>query len=170
MILGQGEELIIISNTKVKVLIAISYLTLCDSMDYSPSGSSVHRLLQARILERVAIPFSVDRPNPGMIPRSPSMQEDYLVHCRNILYHLRHQGGPIIKREETFRGADLGRKSRYSKYIVRWLLEIPVEMRKMWLNIKHLDLEAHSGRNDKVGSHQDIDSIYCHDWMRSLWV
>ena len=119
MILGQGEELIIISNTKVKVLIAISYLTLCDSMDYSPSGSSVHRLLQARILERVAIPFSVDRPNPGMIPRSPSMQEDYLVHCRNILYHLRHQGGPIIKREESFRGADLGRKSRYSKYIVR---------------------------------------------------
>ena len=30
MILDQGEELVIISNTKVKVLIAISYLTLCD--------------------------------------------------------------------------------------------------------------------------------------------
>ena len=33
-------------------------LTLCDSMDYSPPGSSVHRILQARILEQVAIPFS----------------------------------------------------------------------------------------------------------------
>ena len=32
--------------------------TLCDSMDYSPPGSSVHGILQARILEWVAIPFS----------------------------------------------------------------------------------------------------------------
>ena len=33
-------------------------LTLCDSMDCSPPGSSVHGILQARILESVAIPFS----------------------------------------------------------------------------------------------------------------
>ena len=33
-------------------------LTLCDPMDCSPTGSSVHRILQARILEWVAIPFS----------------------------------------------------------------------------------------------------------------
>ena len=32
--------------------------TLCDSMDCSPPGSSVHGILQARILEWVAIPFS----------------------------------------------------------------------------------------------------------------
>ena len=32
--------------------------TLCDLMDPSPPGSSVHRILQARILEWVAIPFS----------------------------------------------------------------------------------------------------------------
>ena len=31
---------------------------LCDPMDCSPSGSSVHGILQARILEWVAIPFS----------------------------------------------------------------------------------------------------------------
>ena len=30
----------------------------CDPMDHSPPGSSVHRILQARILEWVAIPFS----------------------------------------------------------------------------------------------------------------
>ena len=45
-------------NTKVKVLVAQSCQTLCDSMDYSPSGSSVHGILQARILKWVAIPFS----------------------------------------------------------------------------------------------------------------
>ena len=33
-----------------------SYLTLCDPMDCSPSRSSVHGILQARILEWVAMP------------------------------------------------------------------------------------------------------------------
>ena len=33
--------------------------TLCDPIDSSPSGSSVHRILQARILEWVAISFSI---------------------------------------------------------------------------------------------------------------
>ena len=33
------------------------FLTLCSSMDYSPPGSSVHGILQGRILERVAISF-----------------------------------------------------------------------------------------------------------------
>ena len=35
-----------------------SCLTLCDPMDCSPQGSSLHGILQARILEWVAIPFS----------------------------------------------------------------------------------------------------------------
>ena len=34
-------------------------LTVCNPMDYDPPGSSVHRMLQARILEQVAIPFSM---------------------------------------------------------------------------------------------------------------
>ena len=36
-------------------LVAESVLTLCDLMDYSPTGSSVHGILQARILEWVAM-------------------------------------------------------------------------------------------------------------------
>ena len=43
---------------KVKVLITQSCLTLCNPMDYSLPGSSVHAILQARILECVAITFS----------------------------------------------------------------------------------------------------------------
>ena len=38
--------------------VAKSCLTFCDPMDYSPSGSSVHGISQARILARVATPFS----------------------------------------------------------------------------------------------------------------
>ena len=43
---------------KVKVLVAQLYPTPCDPMDSSSSGSSVHGISQARVLEWVAIPFS----------------------------------------------------------------------------------------------------------------
>ena len=42
----------------VCVLVAQSCLSLCNPMDCSPSGCSIHGILQARILEWVAIPFS----------------------------------------------------------------------------------------------------------------
>ena len=41
--------------------VASVILTLCNSMDYSPPGSYFHGILQARILEWVAIPFSWPR-------------------------------------------------------------------------------------------------------------
>ena len=41
----------------ISLLVAQSYLILCNPMDCSLSGSSVHGILQARILEWVAIPF-----------------------------------------------------------------------------------------------------------------
>ena len=45
-------------SPKVKVLVAQSCLTLCDPTDCSSPGSSVHGILQARILEWVAILFA----------------------------------------------------------------------------------------------------------------
>ena len=45
-------------ESSVKVLVTQSCLTLCNPMDCSQSGSSVHGILQARILEWVAISFS----------------------------------------------------------------------------------------------------------------
>ena len=47
-------------------------------MDSSLPGSSVHGILQARILEWVAIFFSRDLPNPGIEPGSPAFQADAL--------------------------------------------------------------------------------------------
>ena len=46
-------------------------LTLCGSMDCNPQGSSVHGILQARILEWVSSPFSLLLPHPGTEPASP---------------------------------------------------------------------------------------------------
>ena len=40
------------------MLVIQSCLTPCDPMDYSPPGSSVHVIFQARILEQVAISYS----------------------------------------------------------------------------------------------------------------
>ena len=43
---------------KVKVLVIQLCPTLCDPMDFSPPGSFVYGILQARILEWVAMSFS----------------------------------------------------------------------------------------------------------------
>ena len=50
-----------------------SCLTLCDPMDCSPPSSSVHGILQARILEWLLFPSPEALPNPGIIPRSPAL-------------------------------------------------------------------------------------------------
>ena len=44
--------------------------SLWDPMDYSPPGSSVHGILQARLLEWAAVPSSRDLPDPGIKPES----------------------------------------------------------------------------------------------------
>ena len=51
-------------------MLLLSCLTLCNPMDYSPLGSSVHGILQARILEWVPFPSPGDLPDPGIEPSS----------------------------------------------------------------------------------------------------
>ena len=65
-------------------LVAQSCLILCDPMDCSPLGSSVHGVLQARIVEWVDMPSS----------KGSSQPRDWtLVSCtEGGLYHLSHQG------------------------------------------------------------------------------
>ena len=54
---------------------SLSHVQLCNPMDYSLPGSSVHGILQARILEWVAMPSSRGSPQP----RSPVLQADSLL-------------------------------------------------------------------------------------------
>ena len=76
--------------------VAQSCPTLCDSVDCSPPGSSIHGILQAKILEWVAISFS----------RISSRSRDWtqvsriagrrfnlwatIAECRNLFYHSHH--------------------------------------------------------------------------------
>jgi len=64
-------------------------LIFCDSMDYSPPGSSVHGIFQTRILEWVAISYSRGS--------SRDQTHDSCVSCigRQILYQLRPLGSHI---------------------------------------------------------------------------
>ena len=55
------------------MLVAQSCPTLCDTMDCSPLGSSVHEISQARILQWVAFPSPGDLPNPGIESTSPAL-------------------------------------------------------------------------------------------------
>ena len=95
---------------------ALSHGRLCDPMDYT-----AHGILQARILEWVAFPFSGDLPSPLQVDTSPAepqgkpkntgvgsisllqgifpTQESNwsLLHCRQILYQLSCQESPKIK-------------------------------------------------------------------------
>ena len=60
--------------------------TLHNLMDYSPPGSSVLGIFQARILEWIAISYFKDLPDPGIEPKSPALQVDSLL--------LSHWGSP----------------------------------------------------------------------------
>ena len=79
-------------------LVAQSCLTLCNPMDYSPPGSSVHGDSPGKntgvgchaLLQGI---FPTQGSNPGV------------PHCRWILYHLSRQGSP------------LGHKKKINKFI-----------------------------------------------------
>ena len=62
----------------VRAKVLQSCLTPWDPMNCSPPGSSVHGILQARILAWVAIASSRGSSHPGFKPRSPALQADSL--------------------------------------------------------------------------------------------
>ena len=63
----------------MEVLVAQLCLTRCDPMDCRLPGSSVHGILQARILQWVAIPLSRDLHDSEIKPMSPVLQADSLL-------------------------------------------------------------------------------------------
>ena len=67
-----------------------SRLTLCDSTDYSPLGSSVHEILQARISCWRGVPTSLLQ---GIfLIQGSKLCLLCLLHCKQILYLLSDQG------------------------------------------------------------------------------
>ena len=79
-------------QTLLKVVTQLC-LALCDPMDWSLPGSSIHGIFRARVLEWVAISFS----RGSSRPRDPT-QVSHIVGSR--FYHLSHQG---VERREYIR-------------------------------------------------------------------
>ena len=79
----------------VCVLVAQSYLTLCDPMGCSSPGSSIHGIFQARILEWIDISFS----RGSSLPRDQTQ----VSHIAGRLYHLSHQGSSNYELSFPFR-------------------------------------------------------------------
>ena len=77
--------------SKILGTVKAGHLVVSDSvtpMHCSPPGSFLHGILQAGILEWVAISFSKGTfPTQGLNPG--------LLHCRWVLYQLGHQGSPV---------------------------------------------------------------------------
>ena len=70
-----------------------SCLILCDSMDCSLPGSSVHGILQARILEWVTMPSSTGSFQPG-----DQTCVSYVSYIgRQVFYHLHHLESPYLE-------------------------------------------------------------------------
>ena len=70
-------------------LIAQSCPTLCDPMDCSPPGSSVHGISQARILKWVAIFYS------GGSPPTTQVSTQNFLHWLWVLYHWALREAPL---------------------------------------------------------------------------
>ena len=62
----------------MKVFITLSCPTLCGPMDCSPPGPSVLGILQAEYWSGLPFPFPGDLPDPGIEPRSLTLQADSL--------------------------------------------------------------------------------------------
>ena len=64
-------------------------------MDCRLPGSSIHGILQARILEWVSFPPPGDLPEPGMKPGPPALQADSLLSESlgklTYIYHIYHR-------------------------------------------------------------------------------
>ena len=109
------------------MLIVQSCPTLCDPVDCSSPGSSVHGISQATILEWVAIPFSRDLPDPGIEPGLPTVQADSFLSeppqdfgiCEGYL------GGMSDLRNKTGRGATYPNRKYRKKGKFRGKLTVP---------------------------------------------
>ena len=85
----KNDVILLTGPCAVLCLVAQSCPTLCDPRDYSPPGSSVHGDSPSQktgvgchaLLQGI---FLTQGSNPG------------LPHCRWILYHLSHQGSPLL--------------------------------------------------------------------------
>ena len=141
-------------------------LTFCHPMNYSLWGSSTGGILQARMLERVAIPFSRGPSWPGITPESPTLQAEALLSEPNredfltyLIYKYRH----IVYLTVHIFPGDSGKESPYQcrrHGFNLWVRNI--SWRRKWQPTpEFLSGKSHGQRNLAVygpWSHKELDT------------
>ena len=109
----------------LQVLVSQLCPTLCDPMDWSPPGSSVHGILQARILEWLPFPSPGDFPDPGIKPRSPALQADSLSFEPPGKYKPEHltarQDFPEFSFPQSLKPTTFDVSPTMSAWVLEWL-------------------------------------------------
>ena len=84
MILLSKEKEVVLQRAVLRCAVLSLQLcpTLCNPIDCSLPGSSVHGILQARIPEWVTMPSPGNLPDPGIKPGSPALEADALTSER----------------------------------------------------------------------------------------
>ena len=92
--------------------------TPCDPMDCGPPGSSVHRILQARMLERIAVPYSRGRVTNTRCPKDALQAENckYSLRCHSLLWR-RHGISTWASLESHFLIWSVHKKAWWKIYI-----------------------------------------------------
>ena len=98
-----------------------SYLTLSNPVDNGPPGSSVHGILQARILERVPMPSSRESSQP----RDQTLVSDVSCASRQILYHQHHLKSPSMYIHYSEKGPEVLEQANCSQLLFFLLLISP---------------------------------------------
>ena len=137
-------------------------LMLWDPMDYSSPGSSVHRIFQARILEKVAIFSSRGSPQPRHRTHTSC------VSCigRQILYQLHHLRKWSIITVSPFlehRGRTSG-LLRQKARSVHWVLKMPESQENFWDTCIYKSL---SGDSLGITNQDDLKSVW-NVWLQGL--
>ena len=113
-------------TSRVCMLVAQLCSTLCDPMDYSSPGSSVHGILQARILEWVAMPFS----RGSIQPRDGTQVSHIAGRFFIILYHPYHSlpgkllGMCILPQKKKKKTCN----HKYSTFLSSFYVSLPIKL------------------------------------------
>ena len=99
-----AKSILIFKKERKEVLITQLCLTLCNRVDCSLPGSSVHGVLQTQILEWIAIPFSRGSSWPGIEPSSPTLQANSLLSEPPESDHFLKCSFKKKRREESLKG------------------------------------------------------------------
>ena len=136
---------------------------VCNPMDCSPPGSSVHSILQERILEWAPCPPPGDPPDTGMEPRAPAA----LVLCRQILYGWTTGEAQGSDRElhksrnvEKWQFSDLGSPTnlRQGTHFTHFIVKLNFTPKKKTFKIK-LNFKSKQKRRENKGMISDLSVV-----------